>query len=593
MPVVRFQQRDDQVEYDALTTAELLGSQEGDDDVHTGRSAGTESDELHSIGEDDEQSLLSQLAALQAAERSRSVRFEDEESVDSQEPQQYPRAVAAGINASASSPRSPLLKKFAPVQDRRVNTILLEALHLTDISRDEIGLIERSIKRLNDAILGFALLVDKQVKIVGAPSAEERGRVKADIQDLSCQLKASNALIESTCARMKKHLVAGRNQISAHKRRHQAEQGEVENSDSEIIECTSPRCSAFGHQHQHWHQQQQLLERQQTQHRPQSTEQTGIRFNRSPPRPTIAPNIPYGCRGPATKDGVSSMMSGNASPGKRNSAPTESRTPRESNVPLIWILKPRPVGDDDEVDELVPTGIVSTDLFTSVLDAVGLHDKEFLERRDLRTFLHGVLAFFIARNPALRFMDKAYHRRLMPDYVNELADALVMDMQLIPQLSGRSVIVTPVNTLEVYVCTEPYRFDRLLHNVHVSLSDSSIKDPNGSFTAPPFADAAAEAAAATFPSSPFKEQMTRNGGILKGGKVVELVVAKPREPELLETAEQTLGMAKLLHDLATAECEARSGSRMSIRAQVPHAKEFSKAYIASSKELMLQETSFL
>ncbi|KAG3147567.1 hypothetical protein PI124_g14023 [Phytophthora idaei] len=576
MPTVRCQERNDRVAYDALTTAELLGSEQ--DDALTDRSAGTESEDQRSISEDDEQSLLSQLSALQAADRSRSVRFEDEESNGSQEPQRYPRA--ASIASSSSSPRSPLLKKFAPIQERRVNTVLLEALHLTDISRDEIGLIERSIKRLNDAIVGFALLVDKQVKIIGAPSVEERGRIKADIQDLSSQLKASNALIETTCARMKKHLAVGRNQLGAHKRKLVAH-GEMENSDSEIPECTSPRCSVNEQQQQqHLYQQQQLQECQPTQSRP---DQTGIRFNRSPPRPTIASNIPYGCRGIAAKSNVSPMKFDNVSPSKRNSPPT---TPRVAKVPLISILKPRPVNDDEEEDLVTHSGIVSTDLFTSVLDAVGLQDKEFLEMRDLRTFLHGILAFFIARNPALRLMDKAYHRWLMPDYVNELADALVMDMQLIPQLSGRSVIVTPVNTLEEYVCTEPYRFDRLLHGVHVDLSDSSTKksSPNGSPGAP------AVAVANTYPTSPFKE---RNGGTMNGGKVAEMAMIKPREPELIETAEQTLGMAKLLHELATAECEARNGNRISVRAQVPHAKEFSKAYIASSKELMLQETSFL
>ncbi|KAE8877014.1 hypothetical protein PF005_g3699 [Phytophthora fragariae] len=588
MPAVRFQERDYRVEYDAFTTAELLGSQEGDDETQTDRSAGSDQPP---VSEDDEQSLLSQLSTLQSVERARSVRFDKEQSDASEEPQ-CSRAVAAGVTSSSSPPRSPLLKKFAPVQDRRVNTLLLEALHLTDISRDEIGLIERSVKRLNDAILGFVLLVDKQVKIVGTPTPEERGRIKADIQDLSCQLKASNALIESTCARMKKHLVAGRNQISAHKRRLMTEQAEVDNSDGEISECTSPRCS-INEQQQHYLYQPQLLhERQLPQCRPQTTGQTGIRFNRSPPRPTLAPNIPYGCRGLATRSGLSPTKS---SPGKRRSS--APRTPRAAEVPLIWILKPRPTRDDDEADEdeRAPTGIVSPDLFSSVLDAVGLQDEEFLEMRDLRTFLHGLLAFFIARNPALRFLDKAYHRRLMPEYVNELADALVMDMQLIPQLSGRSVIVTPTSTLEEYVCAEPFRFDRLLHRIHVNPSDGSVKDPspNGYFTPPPFADAAAEAAATTFPTSPFKEQMTRNGGVMNGGKVVELVVAKPREPELIETAEQTLGMAKLLHELATAECEARNGNRMSIRASVPHAKEFSRAYIASSKELMLQETSFL
>lgn len=238
--------------------------------------------------------------------------------------------------------------------------------------------------------------------------------------------------------------------------------------------------------------------------------------------------------------------------------------------------------------------MVSPDLFASVLDAVGLQEKEFLDTKDLRTVLHGLLAFFIARSPVLRFMDKAFHRRLLPHYVNELADQLIMDMQLIPQLSGKTSVVVPSGTLEEYVCAEPFRFDRLLLSMYVNPNDSSVKDPSptGFFTPPPFADAAADAAAKTFPTSPFKEQMTRNGGIMNGGKVVDLVLSKPSDPELLESAEQTLGMAKLLHQLATAECEARNGNRISIRAPVPHAKEFSRAYIASTKELMLQETSF-
>ncbi|ETM36795.1 hypothetical protein L914_16596 [Phytophthora nicotianae] len=570
MRTVRFQDRDDREGYDALTTAELLGSEP--DDTLTERSAGTESVDQHSIGEDDEQLLLRQLSALQVAGQPRSVRFEDEESNGSHEPQKYPRA--ASITSSSSPPRSPLLKKFSPVQDRRVNTVLLEALHLTEISRDEIGLIERSIRRLNDVIVGFALLVDKQVKIVGVPSDEDRGRIKADIQDLSSQLKASNSLIESTCARMKKQLTSGRSQLSAHKRKLMA-QCEMENSDSEMSECTSPRCSV---NEQHSHQQQQLQERQLTQGRP---DQTGIRFNRSPPRPTIAQNIPYGCRSIQSKSSASPMKAGNASPCKRSSPPT---TPRVAKMPLIWLLKPRPEHDDEE-DEIAHSGIVSIDLFNSVLDAVGLQDKEFLDMRDLKTFLHGTLAFFIARNPSLKLMDKACHRRLMPGYVNELADALVLDMQLIPQLSGRSVIVTPVNAVEEYVCTEPFRFDQLLHDVDVDPSDSSTKDSssNGS---PTFAGAIA----ITYPGSPSKE---RNGSPMNGGKAAEMTMIKPREPELIETAEQTLGMAKLLHELATAECEARNGNRISIRAQVPHSKEFSKAYIASSKELMFQETSFL
>ncbi|KAG2532135.1 hypothetical protein BBO99_00000515 [Phytophthora kernoviae] len=209
-------------------------------------------------------------------------------------------------------------------------------------------------------------------------------------------------------------------------------------------------------------------------------------------------------------------------------------------------------------EEGYPIGMVSPDLFASILDAVGLQEKEFLETKELKTVLQGLLAFFIARSPVLRLMDKAYHRRLLPQYVNELANLVIMDMQLIPQLSGRSSVVIPTSTLEEYVCIEPFCFDRLLFTVYVNSSDNSVKDPSPD-------------------------------GTMNDAKVI---LNKPNEPEMLESAEQTLGMAKLLHDLATAECEARNGNRISIRAQVPHSKEFSRAYIASSKELMLQETTF-
>lgn len=153
----------------------------------------------------------------------------------------------------------------------------------------------------------------------------------------------------------------------------------------------------------------------------------------------------------------------------------------------------------------------------------------------------------------------------------------------------------PQNTLFDYMCTAPFRFHQLLHGLHVVNTSSS--DGTSYFT-----DAAmARASSVLDPidpltgagTNPFAEQFTRNGGVLNGGKVVSLVVPmKPTatESELLETAEQTLSIAKLLHDLATAESEAKHGNRISIRSPASRSKEFSKAYIATSKELMLKET---
>ncbi|KAG7397111.1 hypothetical protein PHYBOEH_001262 [Phytophthora boehmeriae] len=531
-------------DYDELTTAELMDSVASDfDGAQTDRSI--VDFDTETPRQDDEQ-LLRQLSELQPPNPPRSVRFTSEQSEDS------PRLQ----NAQEAAPRSPLLKKFAPIKDRRVNTVLLEALHLADISRDEIGVIERSVKRLHDAILGFSMLVDKQVKIVGAANAEDRERIKADIQDLSYQLKASNILIENSCDRMKKHLQAGRNQICAHKRRLTTGPTDTNSSDGDVSECSTPRCSV-NDQPQYQHQPQQLQERQQPQYRSHSTEQTGIRFNRSPSRPSLTPGtgpVPYGCRSLATKSYLSPVKSNSHSPGKKSSLPVASRSPQITKVPLVSLLDPRIILDEKGY----PIGMVSPDLFASVLDAVDLQEKEFLDTKELKTALQGLLAFFIARSPVLRFVDKAYHRRLLPQYVDELANLAIVDMQLIPQLSGRSSVVIPTNTLEEYVCTEPFRFDRLLFTVYVIPNDNSTKDPS-------------------------------LDGTLTEAK---LTPSKQKDPETLETAEQTLGMAKLLHDLATAECEARNGNRISIRAQVPHSKEFSRAYIASAKELMFQETTF-
>lgn len=157
--------------------------------------------------------------------------------------------------------------------------------------------------------------------------------------------------------------------------------------------------------------------------------------------------------------------------------------------------------------------------------------------------------------------------------------------------SAQVMTTVPQNTLFDYMCTAPFRFNELLHGLHVVNTSSS--DGTSFYTAT-VAGAYIPTAAPIDPltgagTNPFADQFTRNGGVLNGGKVVNLVVTKP-ESELLETAEQTLSIAKLLHDLATAESEAKHGNRISVRPPASRSKEFSKAYIATSKELLLKET---
>lgn len=149
-------------------------------------------------------------------------------------------------------------------------------------------------------------------------------------------------------------------------------------------------------------------------------------------------------------------------------------------------------------------------------------------------------------------------------------------------------VLVPQSTLFDYMCTEPFRFNRLLSGLYVA--NASPSDGASYFTA-----ASAYIVNPIDPltgagTNPFADQFSRNGAVLNGGKVVGLVVAKPAEAELLESAEQTLSIAKLLHDLATAESEAKHGNRISVRPPASRSKEFSKAYLAASKELMLKET---
>ncbi|KAF1330293.1 hypothetical protein FI667_g5228, partial [Globisporangium splendens] len=305
-----------------------------------------------------------------------------------------PRAAAAAA-ASTTSPRSPLLKKFAPVQDRRINTILLEALQLTESTREELVV----------------------VNIIGAESLEERGRVKADIQDLCENLRASNTLLESTTARMEKYLLAGKNQIHAHKRRFvgkaAADLVNATTSNSMEMSCASHQCSANESNSRHWNSQHHY------QPQPSSSHQkTSI----SPARPSASNRLLYGLQLGAPVPSTPPPSRGHApSPDRMpptSTSPVLARMHSPSKVPLASTLEHSPNGDCSAY--VPPEVYLSAEFFHSVTDAVGISEKEFLDPKDMVRFIQEMLMFSVARSSVLAFMGKAHHRQLIPKYANEL-----------------------------------------------------------------------------------------------------------------------------------------------------------------------------
>ncbi|DAZ96423.1 TPA: hypothetical protein N0F65_012504 [Lagenidium giganteum] len=433
-----------------------------------------------------------------------------------------------------SAPNSPLLKKFSPIQDRRVNAILLEALQLVEFSKDEIYSIEKSIKRLRDAINGFSMLVDKQVNIIGVESIEERGRLKADIQDLCENLKTSNSLLDSTCNRMKKCLASGKNQILAHKRKLI---GKAVTDIVEQQECARQYCSSTA--------------------------------ARSPSAGQRTPTYGYSGGGPTPTGGLASSPT---RPATSQPSPTASRKRVATKVTLASILQycaPE--------TQRAETFHMSPEFCSSVMDAVGLVEKEFLDEKDLLRFMHEMLSFSIARSSTLTFMGKALHRRLISRYASELVNAIIDNLQPSSKVDPGPMI--PQNTFYDFMCNLPFRFDQLVEEVMVDNLNST--------------DASSLSSGA---SSPTRSHMANTqhsyaDGILpRNASPAFSTSLHKTEPELLETAEQTLAMAKLLHDLATADSEAKQGNKMSVRAQSTRSKAFSKAYLTASRELLHKET---
>lgn len=328
---------------------------------------------------------------------------------------------ALNPRASNLSPRSPLMKKFAPVQDRRVNTILLEALQLVEFSKDELAVVEKSVKRLRDAIHGFAILVDKQVNIIGAESLEERGRVKADIQDLCENLKTSNALLDSTCARMKKHLSTGKNQIHAHKRRL------VGKAVAELVETTTNTEACASHQCSVNEASRSPSKASNNRALYGINVASSGHFSQPAGSPSSRPSTSYGSSPSSSSPGRTAIiMTGG------QESPVMSRLHTSSRVPLAAVLEQNL--SDQFAHHREPQVYLSPDFFASVSEAVGICEKEFFEPKDIVRFVHEMLTFSVARSGVLTFLGKAHHRQLIPKYASELVKLILQELQPAPQV---------------------------------------------------------------------------------------------------------------------------------------------------------------
>jgi hypothetical protein len=106
-------------------------------------------------------------------------------------------------------------------------------------------------------------------------------------------------------------------------------------------------------------------------------------------------------------------------------------------VPLASILEHSPNGDHNVY--VPPEVYLSAEFFHSVMDAVGISEKEFLEPKDMVRFMQEMLMFSVARSSVLTFMGKAHHRQLIPKYANELVRLILHDLQPAAQVYFRAV----------------------------------------------------------------------------------------------------------------------------------------------------------
>jgi hypothetical protein len=427
---------DEEDKFSVLGTEGAEASEEQDDAYDDEEEVEEPGDGDSDEGEENEQEVCEPCAPSRPSRRVQFCDGYDEDEPAPSPSSPYLRVAAASVESSRS-PRSPLLKKFSPLQDRRVNAILIEALQLVDFSSTELAVIDKAVKRLRDAIHGFALLVDKQVNIIGAESLEERGRVRADIMDLCDGLRTSNALLEGTCLRMKKTLGAGKNHIHAHKRKL------VGRAVKDIVSASSP--SRAG----------------------PATTRTAAGSPLS--AASRVPTSPYALRFDAPTSSVPSSPN-MKSPLKPPPLFSTAKSP--TRVPFASLLRgggyPEDVaGVSDSYDQAggSMSPLLPPRVFESVLESVGLAETEFLDHKAVTRVLHESLAGLVARSSALTFLGKAHHRKLLPQYASELAQLVLFDLHVLPQVGwfvGRFGVVRGGRVTDTGVLDTSRRRLRLL-----------------------------------------------------------------------------------------------------------------------------------
>ncbi|OQR92113.1 hypothetical protein ACHHYP_04077 [Achlya hypogyna] len=212
-------------------------------------------------------------------------------------------------------------------------------------------------------------------------------------------------------------------------------------------------------------------------------------------------------------------------------------------IPSLLDTPPATVSTLFEV--LFPTHrdtIVPRENIAFVLDKLAFRGKVVLEKKELLLFYRELLHWSLANNGLLSALDRANQKKHTTRYATILTAASWEQLD-----GGAEAPTAPVETIENYV-TSP-AFAALVRNVSDNLGTPS--PPKTALT-------------------PTKEAA--------GGH--------------LSAAEQTLSMAKMLHDLANAESEAKAGYRLSVRSNAARSKEFSKAFLSASKELIEKETAF-
>ncbi|RHY89108.1 hypothetical protein DYB28_009137 [Aphanomyces astaci] len=193
------------------------------------------------------------------------------------------------------------------------------------------------------------------------------------------------------------------------------------------------------------------------------------------------------------------------------------------------------------------------------VSAVAFYSKTSLGKKDVLVFFRELIHWSLVHNhKTLSFLDRSHNKNHSTRYASILTSAAwdeLGSLQVLTKVAqqhgndsddlGDVAAATSVSTVYLESFVTSTAFAHLVKTISAKLNFSPSKPP------------------AT--SSPPKEAMT--------------------------AAENTLSMAKLLHDLANAECEAKNGFKLSVRSNAVRSKEFSKAFLTASKELLDKETT--